>query len=60
MYSNWRAEDSFDNLLKKERLVGISKIDTRRLTVNIRDRWLTLTILFLHLARMNLRGLRIC
>ncbi len=37
MYSNWQAEDSFNNFLKKERLVAISEVDTRTLAVKIRD-----------------------
>jgi len=37
MYSNWQAEDTFNNFLKKERLVGISEADTRTLAVKIRD-----------------------
>jgi len=38
MYSNWQAEDSFNNFLKEERLVAISEVDTRTLAVKIRDR----------------------
>ncbi|MFQ5867408.1 MAG: glutamine-hydrolyzing carbamoyl-phosphate synthase small subunit [bacterium] len=38
MYSNWQAEDSFNNFLKKEHLVAISEVDTRTLAVKIRDR----------------------
>ena len=37
MYSNWQAEDTFNNFLEKERLVGISEVDTRTLAVKIRD-----------------------
>ncbi len=37
MYSNWQAEDSFENFLKKEKTVAISEIDTRTLAVKIRD-----------------------
>lgn len=35
--SNWQAEDTFNNFLKKERLVAISEVDTRTLAVKIRD-----------------------
>jgi len=38
MYSNWQAEDSFNNFLKKERLVAINEVDTRTLAVKVRDR----------------------
>ena len=38
MYSNWQAEDSFSNFLKKEKIVSISEVDTRTLAVNIRDK----------------------
>ncbi len=37
MYSNWQAEDTFNNFLKKECLVVISEVDTRTLAVKIRD-----------------------
>jgi len=37
MYSNWQAEDSLNNFLKKEHLVAISEVDTRTLAVKIRD-----------------------
>ncbi len=37
IYSNWQAEDSFENFLKKEKAVAISEIDTRTLAVHIRD-----------------------
>jgi len=37
LYSNWQAEDSFDNLLRKEGVVAISEVDTRTLAVAIRD-----------------------
>ena len=37
MYSNWQAQDSFDNFLKKEKVVAVSEIDTRTLAVHIRD-----------------------
>ena len=38
MSSNWQAEDTFNNFLKKERLVAISEVDTRTLAVKIRDK----------------------
>lgn len=37
IYSNWQAEDSFDNFLKKENALALSGIDTRTLAVHIRD-----------------------
>ncbi len=37
MYSNWQAEGSLDDFLKKEKTVAISEIDTRTLAVKIRD-----------------------
>jgi len=37
IYSNWQAENSFQNFLKKEDLVAISEVDTRTLAVKIRD-----------------------
>ena len=37
MYSNWQAEESFDDFLKKEDLVAASEVDTRTLAVKIRD-----------------------
>lgn len=37
IHSNWQADDSFDNFLKKENLIAISDVDTRTLTVKIRD-----------------------
>lgn len=38
MYSNWQAKGSFDDFLKKQKLVAISEIDTRTLAVHLRDR----------------------
>lgn len=38
IYSNWQAEGSFDEFLKKEGLVTISGVDTRALAVTIRDK----------------------
>ncbi|MFA6279218.1 MAG: glutamine-hydrolyzing carbamoyl-phosphate synthase small subunit [Bdellovibrionales bacterium] len=35
--SNWRSHEPFDAWLKKNNLIGISGIDTRALTVRIRD-----------------------
>ncbi|MFB0525918.1 MAG: glutamine-hydrolyzing carbamoyl-phosphate synthase small subunit [bacterium] len=37
IYSNWQAEDSFNNFLKKGNLVAIGEVDTRTLAVRIRD-----------------------
>jgi carbamoyl-phosphate synthase small subunit len=37
IYSNWQAEDSLNNFLKKEKVVAVSEIDTRALAVHIRD-----------------------
>jgi len=38
MYSNWQAEDSLNNFLKKEGVVAIGHVDTRTLAVRIRDK----------------------
>lgn len=38
IHSNWQAEDSFRNFLKKEKQVAISGIDTRTLAVRIREK----------------------
>jgi len=38
IYSNWQAEDSFDSFLKKENIGGLTGVDTRTLTVTIRER----------------------
>ncbi|MBP7055586.1 MAG: glutamine-hydrolyzing carbamoyl-phosphate synthase small subunit [Candidatus Omnitrophica bacterium] len=38
IYSNWQAEGSFDEFVKKEGVVAISDIDTRTLAVTIRDK----------------------
>ncbi len=35
--SNWRSEATLDQFMKRERLAGISGVDTRRLTKHIRD-----------------------
>jgi carbamoyl-phosphate synthase small subunit len=35
--ANWRAQEHFDLWLKKHNLVGLSGIDTRALTIRIRD-----------------------
>lgn len=37
IYSNWQAEASLADFMKKEGLVGITDIDTRTLAVDIRD-----------------------
>lgn len=36
-HSNWQAEDTFENFLKKERIAAISGVDTRTLAVKIRN-----------------------
>jgi carbamoyl-phosphate synthase small subunit len=36
--SNWQAEDTFGNFVKKEGLAAIGEVDTRTLAVTIRDR----------------------
>ena len=38
MYSNWQAEGSFSDFLKKEGVLAISDVDTRTLAVEIRDK----------------------
>src|ERR1700740_301129 len=35
--SNWRAKEPFEKWLKKNNLVGLSGLDTRALTIRIRD-----------------------
>jgi carbamoyl-phosphate synthase small subunit len=37
IYSNWRAQDSFENYLKKYGVVGICEIDTRELVKKLRS-----------------------
>lgn len=37
IYSNWQAEGSFGDFVKKEGVVAMSDVDTRTLAVNIRD-----------------------
>lgn len=37
IYSNWQAEGSFDDFIKKEGLVTLSDVDTRTAAINIRD-----------------------
>lgn len=36
--SNWRATDSFETFLKEQKIVGIARIDTRRLTRLLREK----------------------
>jgi carbamoyl-phosphate synthase small subunit len=36
--SNWRSEQALDDFLREQRVVGIEGIDTRALTVHLRDR----------------------
>ena len=38
IYSNWQAEGSFDEFLKKEDVATIADVDTRTLAVTIRDK----------------------
>jgi len=38
MYSNWQAKGSLDDFLKKENLVALAEVDTRTLTVQLRDK----------------------
>lgn len=38
IYSNWQAEGSFGDFLKKEKVVALSDADTRTLAVHIRDK----------------------
>lgn len=37
VYSNWQAQGSLDDFMKKNHVIGIEGIDTRALTVHIRD-----------------------
>lgn len=37
IYSNWRAQDSLENFLKAHGIVGLSEVDTRALTLHIRQ-----------------------
>ncbi|MFC1637640.1 glutamine-hydrolyzing carbamoyl-phosphate synthase small subunit [Candidatus Margulisiibacteriota bacterium] len=37
VYSNWQAKGSLDDFMKKNKVVGIEGVDTRALTVHIRD-----------------------
>jgi carbamoyl-phosphate synthase small subunit len=37
IYSNWQATGSFDDFMKKNKVIGIEGVDTRALTVHIRD-----------------------
>lgn len=37
IYSNWQAETSVDEFLKKEKIVALAEVDTRTLAVKIRD-----------------------
>src|SRR5436305_2925310 len=38
LYSNWRAEQSLDEFLRAQNIVGISEIDTRGLVRHLRTR----------------------
>jgi len=37
MYSNWQAKGSLGDFMKKNKVIGIEGIDTRALTIHIRD-----------------------
>jgi len=37
MYSNWQAKGSLEDFMKKHKVIGIEGIDTRALTVHIRE-----------------------
>ncbi|MFH1576889.1 MAG: glutamine-hydrolyzing carbamoyl-phosphate synthase small subunit [Candidatus Margulisiibacteriota bacterium] len=37
VYSNWQAKGSLDDFMKKNKVIGIEGIDTRALTIHIRD-----------------------
>ena len=37
VYSNWQATGSFDDYMKKNKVIGIEGVDTQALTVHIRD-----------------------
>lgn len=53
IYSNWQADDSLDNFLKKENLIAISDVDTRTLTVKIRDDGEMFAIISTHRAKKD-------
>lgn len=38
IYSNWQAEGSFEDFLKKEKVAAIADVDTRTLAITIRDK----------------------
>jgi len=38
IYSNWQAKESFDKFIKDQNLLAIGEIDTRTLTVHLRDK----------------------
>lgn len=38
VFSNWQAKDSFDNFVKEQGLLTISGVDTRSLTVHLRQK----------------------
>ncbi|MEN3013194.1 MAG: glutamine-hydrolyzing carbamoyl-phosphate synthase small subunit [Endomicrobiia bacterium] len=38
IFSNWQSKDTIENLLKKYKIVGIEKVDTRALTRYIREK----------------------
>lgn len=37
IYSNWQARESLEDFMKKHKVVGVEGVDTRALTVHIRD-----------------------
>ncbi|MFH1347080.1 MAG: glutamine-hydrolyzing carbamoyl-phosphate synthase small subunit [Candidatus Margulisiibacteriota bacterium] len=37
IYSNWQAKGSLEDFMKKDKVIGIEGIDTRALTIHIRD-----------------------
>ncbi|KPJ63666.1 hypothetical protein AMJ44_14215, partial [candidate division WOR-1 bacterium DG_54_3] len=37
IYSNWQAKGSLEDFMKKNKIIGIEGIDTRALTIHIRD-----------------------
>jgi carbamoyl-phosphate synthase small subunit len=48
IYSNWQAKDSFDNFVKRHRLVTIYDLDTRSLTAHLRNKGQMLGIISTH------------
>lgn len=48
IYSNWQAKMSLDNFMKEQNLVAISQVDTRTLTVHLRQKGQMLGIISTH------------